>query len=540
MKSLFLFIKEVQKNYQLQLIAVLIFGLFNSFFQGIGILLIIPLIELYTSETQSASWIVNFIEQFGSVKDLNFLLITYFAVLSLIALFKAGYTYFSTSVITRLSAGYAVDAFKYILRADWSFFIKHQPSRLVNLFKTESRSVRSLTMFFFRLIQSGMLIIIQLSLAFLISWKLTLLSVAVLGILYLTQTLFFKKNFNIGHQLIQINERVQQLVTEVFQGIKFLKLHDLEDRKQEEFSKIHFDARDNELKKVKLDVVADLVFTVMGALVIVGVIYFGLTFKWVTISGILVLLVLLSRSISQVQSFSKTVRFLFNQLPSFEKFHILVHEAQKQQKQFSPVQEVSGANTIRFENVHFSYDNTPLIKGQNHHFEKGKSYLLFGPSGAGKTTTLDLISGLIYPQKGSVNPRPIPKFSYVLQESMLFAGSIKENITLGEHYSEKQIKNVLEQVGLAQKVAALSQGIDTVLNENASNFSGGEKQRLSLARALITNPSVLLLDEFTSALDAQTESQVMESINKIKHDKIVIVVSHRERTKDWVDEVIGF
>lgn len=540
MKSIKLYIKQINKNYRTQLILVLILGFFNSLLQGIGILFIIPLIELYAQDTSTSLWVIEFAEKFGSFKDLNFLLVTYFLILTGIALFKGGYTYFSNYVTTRLGAEYAVSSFQSILKANWSFFVKHPPSSLVNLFKTESRVIRVLNMFFFRLLLSGIMIIIQLILAFIISWKLSLVTIFFLGVLGMLQTSFFRKNQLIGNSRVSINEQLQLLIGEVFQGMKFLKLHRLENKKHEEFKNIHFESRDNDLIKIKVDVISDIIFTISGAIVIIGLIYFGLTYKWISISGIVVLLILINRTVNQVKSFIKTISMFFNQLPSFEKFHHLVSEANKYHQPMTFSDKTKKLDKILFKNVHFSYDNEQVISDSSYTFQKGCIYLLFGPSGSGKTTTLDLISGLLSPQSGYISPEASSNLSYVLQDTLLFAGTIRNNIDLGRSYSDSEVMKVIQLTGLKSKIDSLEAGMHTHIKENAINFSGGEKQRLALARALITKPEVLLLDEFTSALDAPTESRLLKNLTQLKENRIIIIVSHRERTKDWVDYVINF
>lgn len=480
--------------------------------------------------------------------SLNWLLLAYFIILVGFAVFKAIYTYLSQVVITQFSNQQAVKSIKNILNARWEFFLKYSPSQLTNLFNTEAKSVKMLAFSGFRLLQNGILVLIQLVLAFWISWELSLVTCLVLVVLYLFQRSFIQKGFIVGKDRVKLNERMQLLLAETFGSIKFLKLHSLSTKKSEEYEQRVQSVYKNELRKSKLDALSELIFIIVGSLVIIGVIYAGLTFQLVAVSELLVLLVLMSRAINQTQGVLKTLNQLINQLPSFSRFTEVVSFAEGfQEDTLSLAAGRKVTKGVELENVSFGYSESPVLQNLNVTFEVGKTYLLFGESGKGKTTTLDLVAGLITPQKGRVlvdsveldDDRGID-LSYVLQDTILFEGTIKDNITVGTEYSDSKIDLVIQQAGLNELIAKIPEGINAVIKEGGVGLSGGEKQRIAIARALIRDAKILLLDEITSALDVHNETKILETISTLKKGRIVIIVAHRERVKDWVDEVIEF
>lgn len=196
--------------------------------------------------------------------------------------------------------------------------------------------------------------------------------------------------------------------------------------------------------------------------------------------------------------------------------------------------------SILARDVAFSYDKkSKVLRRISLEIEKGQRIALVGKTGAGKTTLMQLISGLYQPDSGTIsvcgcNPYHMPPsmrrkiIGVVPQNVNLFEGSIRDNISLRDDtISLPDIRKAAEIVGLSETIAALPDGYDTQLGEGAAHLSYGETQLLSMARAIVTNPEILLLDEPTSGLDMSTESQVFEAIKKASEGRTILTISHR-------------
>ena len=180
----------------------------------------------------------------------------------------------------------------------------------------------------------------------------------------------------------------------------------------------------------------------------------------------------------------------------------------------------------------------------------GKSVGIVGPSGAGKTTVIDIMLGLLTPQQGTVMVDDVDVMSayeewlsmvgYIPQNIFLMDDSIRANIAFGQReseYSEEAVWQALKDAQLDEFVRGLPQGLDTCIGESGIRLSGGQRQRIGIARALYTNPEVLVFDEATSALDNGTEAAIMESINLLKGKKTMVIIAHRTQTIQGCDMV---
>ena len=200
---------------------------------------------------------------------------------------------------------------------------------------------------------------------------------------------------------------------------------------------------------------------------------------------------------------------------------------------------------IKLENISLTYPTKkiPAIKDISLHINQGQVVSFVGPSGAGKTTVIDVILGVLKPDNGNVQIQGHPPVSairlwpgaigYVPQDVMISNGTIRQNVCLGYSASEideKDIWQALEVAQLAEFVSELPAGLDTPVGDRGAKLSGGQRQRLGIARAMFTKPKLLVLDEATSSLDGTTEASISEAVHNLKGGVTIVMIAHRLST----------
>jgi ATP-binding cassette, subfamily B, bacterial MsbA len=208
-------------------------------------------------------------------------------------------------------------------------------------------------------------------------------------------------------------------------------------------------------------------------------------------------------------------------------------------------------DAIRFENVSFAYADEPVLQNIDFAAKRGQMIALVGPSGAGKTTLVDLIPRFYTPTAGrividGVDTRELSLGSLrslagiVSQDTVLFNDTVRSNIAYGtaRSYSNEQVEAAARAANAHEFIVALPQGYDTVLGERGTRLSGGQRQRIAIARALLTDPPILILDEATSALDTESERLVQEAIDRLLSGRTVFVIAHRLSTVVHADLIL--
>lgn len=212
--------------------------------------------------------------------------------------------------------------------------------------------------------------------------------------------------------------------------------------------------------------------------------------------------------------------------------------------------KITQIEKIEFQNVCFSYDdNNPVLEDVSFEIRKGQKLGIVGNSGVGKTTLMSLLLNFYTPNCGEIMingisldqiaPSSLRKLiGVVSQDILLFDESIRYNLNLGCSYSDAELWDVLETVGLYDLVLGLPQGLDTKISASSNNLSGGQKQRLMIARLLLKKAQFLILDEATSALDVETEEIILQAIQSTAPETTVLIISHRTQTIQNCDEVV--
>ncbi len=236
---------------------------------------------------------------------------------------------------------------------------------------------------------------------------------------------------------------------------------------------------------------------------------------------------------------------------SVKKFREII-DAPKEKDPINP-KHLGKISKINFDNVSFKYNSGDSLALENISFEinKGESVAFVGPSGSGKSSLVKLLVGLYFPDKGEIKYNNVisqniflndlrKQIGFVTQETQLFAGTIRENLLfVNPNATDEEMLESLQKSAAMPILDKSGGGLDSLIGESGIKLSGGEKQRLSIARALLRNPSILVFDEATSALDSITEEEITKTIKNLNQDKnhITILIAHRLSTIMHADKI---
>ena len=269
----------------------------------------------------------------------------------------------------------------------------------------------------------------------------------------------------------------------------------------------------------------------------------------IPVSELVVMGILLLQVVRSFNHFQRQVQRAIQNESAYWNVKAFIDEVTAARETIGGHIEPTFQDRIELRGVGIGFDGTDVLRDTNLVIPKGQIVLLTGMSGSGKTTLTDLIMGLRLPDTGMIelDGRSLAdlniaawrrQIGYVPQEGFLLHDTIRENVVLGEPgVSEDKIWQTLEMAGARGFVESLPEGLDTVIGEKGMRLSGGQRQRLAIARAVITDPTLLVLDEVTSNLDPSTEREICEAVRHLAGRLTVLAVSHREGWLDIADRI---
>lgn len=261
-------------------------------------------------------------------------------------------------------------------------------------------------------------------------------------------------------------------------------------------------------------------------------------------------IILFSQALIPIKSISKSLSNIQRGRVAAGRIFELMDTTSDIPNKPNAIQITSFEKEIDFENVNFSYDKKRTIKNFNLTIAKGKTIALVGPSGGGKSTIVDLLARFYEVTEGDIKIDGISLREYdvyalrklmgiVTQETILLHDTVYNNIAFGRPEATQEAIIAAAKIAHAHEfIIELSQGYQTIIGERGNKLSGGQAQRLSIARAVLENPPLLILDEATSALDSASEQSVQEALDKYMKDRTAIIISHRLSTIRHADEIL--
>jgi ATP-binding cassette subfamily C protein len=273
----------------------------------------------------------------------------------------------------------------------------------------------------------------------------------------------------------------------------------------------------------------------------------------VAVTEFLILAVVIGEVITAITGVQQQMQRAGADESAYYSVHKLIEETESEAEPPSIGHTPAFRNQCALENVYFAYEKEPILTGVSIEVDVGKLTVITGNSGAGKTTSTDLLIGLIRPEKGRVlidgvsladiNVEEWRRLvGYVPQEVILLHDTIRNNITMGDPgFSDDDVRDALVTAGIWEFANNSVEGLDTIVGERGTKISGGQRQRIALARALVHQPKFLILDEATSALDPETELGICQNVRSLvakrKGELTVLAITHGRAWLDIADKV---
>ena len=526
--------------------------------EGVGLSVLLPLLNMAmegqgqaapASDNEFSQSVRGALDVLGITPTLgNMLLVVVFAIggKSLLLLFakrQVGYT------AARLATDLRLELLRAIMRSRWEYFLGQPVGKLTNSLATEAARasesfVNGATALTF-LAQA----VVYGAVAIAVSWRATLTGILAGAVIIGLSHSLVRITKKAGRKQTSVLLSLMATMTDTLGSVKPLKgmgrEHLADAVLSMETTRLNRALERQALGSALLESTQEFLF----ALVIAGGIYVALAEFAMPFATVMVLVVVVGQMVALLGKVQKQYQKMTLSESAYWSMKRTIAEAQAEEEELRGGEPPVLATRLCMEGVCFAYNERRVLDDLSLEIPAGQLATLIGPSGAGKTTVVDLLIGLIRPDAGRITLDGAPldsmdikqwrrSIGYVPQETLLLHESIAHNVSLGDReLSQADIEHALRAAGAWDFVSALPEGLHSNVGERGGRLSGGQRQRIVIARALVRCPQLLILDEATSALDAESAEAVRQTLERLRGSLTILTITHESSLVDIADRV---
>jgi ATP-binding cassette subfamily C protein len=553
MKLLLLIVRRYPQRTLLTLVCLVLAGLA----EGVGITSLLPVIR-FAAHDASGGIASNTALERGLTTALAFFGLeptsgTLFAIVLggialkavslLLANRQVGYAVAHVATSLRLQLIHA------LLATRWGYFVHKPVGAIANSVAMEAQAAADAYQHGTTVLALLVQCLVFAAISCLVSWQATLAALAVGSLITLLLNRLVRSSRKSGRRQ---TSRIRQLLarlTDTLQAVKPLKAMAREPLigpvLEGETKRLNKSLEHEVMSRAYLEALQDPLIMLFLAMAL----YVGLTTMEMPLAEVVILVFLCARIVGDLGKVQKSMQRLATKEGAFWALENLIREAEGAVEVTSGRRAARFTREIRVDGVSFSHEVAPVLRGADMVIPAGSLTVITGPSGAGKTTLVDLIVGLLQPDAGDVRIDGVPlreidarawrmQIGYVPQETLMLHQSVAQNVTLGDPtVPPADVTAALAAAGASAFVAELPEGVDTIVGERGLRISGGQRQRLALARALVRKPALLVLDEATTALDPATEREICETLRALRGAVTLVAICHHGHLVEVADLV---
>ena len=560
------FIQLLSKDNKNSIIIFIVLNIILVFFETLSIAIIPLIIDFVISEKPLLPEYWSLIDNFyvRSSKNNLILYASIFIVFLFISknIYILGLVYYQETLKAKFRSDLKKIFFTMYLSAPFEIINSYNSSKILRNTDQETSSYVSNFFLILKIFKDFFLFLLILILLMSVNFFVTVISVLILiFLLILYFFLFHKKLHKFGEDGLDAKNSLIKWILQSLNTIKDIKISKKESKVLQKFiSKV--DIFENSRKKISfIQAIPNSIFEIIFVIIIFTLIIFMSNVQVENILPILSLYIIsfirllpvfgkFGQIISALRSSYPSVLHLNSEFQKLEKFQNI-----KKKKINKSIDKIEFEKSLNINNIDFEYFNgdKKIFNNFNLSIKKGKSIGFVGKSGSGKTTLINIISGLLSPTKGQITSDNVDissnidlwqkKIGLVPQDNFLLDDTILKNIIFldDENKIDKnRLENAIHYSSLSKFINELSLGINTSVGEGGAFLSGGQIQRIILARVLYNDPEILILDEFTNSLDPKSENHILEKLNllKIEKNKNLFIISHKMKPLKLCDEII--